>query len=639
MATEHSDTSLQDRPASVESGSTAEEYDQSDVVQTLWQQFAEAATPEAYYQSWLALQCGMIAGAALGVVVVRSAAGDTFAPVAFWPEVPHDRRHLAEVAERVLVENRGLVLRREAPPVSGAPPQVRYHIAYPIQVAGRLHGVVALDIAPRPAPQLQVVMRQLQWGAAWLEVFFYRQTAAMPQTATQAHLQATLELTATVLEQSRFQAAATAWVTALATRLGCDRVSVGFVRRGRVHLRAISHSAHFGKKTNLTRSLEAAMDEALDQATVVTYPAAPGMPFRITRAHAELARQHGAGAVCSVPLSHDTRVLGILTLERPTAEPFDLATVELCEAVAALAGPILETQRREDRWLLTKIGEALSTQLGRLLGPRHIVRKLVVLALLAVGTFLAVAQTDYRVAAQTVLEPEVRRVVLAPFDGYIAEAPVRAGDLVQAGEVLCSLDDRDLKLERLKWRSQREQYVKQYQQALAQRNAALGQVITAQIAQAEAELALVEDHLQRSQVRAPFDGLVVTGDLSQSIGAPVERGKVLFEVAPLDAYRVILEVDERDIADVAVGQEGRLVLAAFPSDPLPFTVRKITPVSTAREGRNYFRVEAQLAHTPARLRPGLEGVGKIVIERRLLVWVWTHQAIDWLRLQLWSWWP
>jgi putative peptide zinc metalloprotease protein len=67
----------------------------------------------------------------------------------------------------------------------------------------------------------------------------------------------------------------------------------------------------------------------------------------------------------------------------------------------------------------------------------------------------------------------------------------------------------------------------------------------------------VDEHLERAQLRAPFESLVVSGDLSQSIGVPVERGKVLFEVAPLEAYRVILEVDERDI--IMVGAAGMLV--------------------------------------------------------------------------------
>ena len=72
---------------------------------------------------------------------------------------------------------------------------------------------------------------------------------------------------------------------------------------------------------------------------------------------------------------------------------------------------------------------------------------------------------------------------------------------------------------------------------------------------------------------------------------------------------------------------------------MPFIVKQITPVSTAREGRNYFRVEADLQGSRERLRPGMEGVGKIEIDRRRLIWIWTHQVIDWLRLKLWSWLP
>jgi len=39
------------------------------------------------------------------------------------------------------------------------------------------------------------------------------------------------------------------------------------------------------------------------------------------------------------------------------------------------------------------------------------------------------------------------------------------------------------------------------------------------------------------------------------------------------------------------------------------------------------------------LRPGMEGIGKVTIDRRRLIWVWTHEAIDWVRLQLWRWIP
>ena len=64
--------------------------------------------------------------------------------------------------------------------------------------------------------------------------------------------------------------------------------------------------------------------------------------------------------------------------------------------------------------------------------------------------FCAFAEGDYRVSAKTVLEPIVQRAAAAPFDGYIREAPMRAGDLVHVNDVLCTLDDRELRLQRLR---------------------------------------------------------------------------------------------------------------------------------------------------------------------------------------------
>ncbi|MBI4241068.1 MAG: HlyD family efflux transporter periplasmic adaptor subunit [Candidatus Rokubacteria bacterium] len=604
----------------------------------LWAAFAEAATTEAFCQSWLALQCRMIDGVSGGLVLLGPPDRGSFSAAAVWPEARQSLQYLTATAKQALSERRGLLLRREPGGPDGGPSRERYEVAYPIEVAGRLHGVIVLDVVPRPEPQLQAVLRRLHWGAAWLEVLFRREEAARDEAA-KGRLQMVLDLAATTVSHERFSGAAMAFVTALATRLECDRASIGFVRAGRVQVRAVSHSAHFGKQTNLIRAIGNAMDEALDQQGTIVHPAPRDGPPRVTRAHMELARQHGSGAICSIPLSHGDRLVGALTLERPGDRPFDPPTVELCEAVAAVAGPVLEIQRRDDRWLATKAVETCRTWLARLIGPHYVALKLAVVGAAAVVLFFAGATGDFRVSATTTLEPEIRRAAVAPFNGYIAEARVRAGDLVRQGQVLCALDDREMRLERLKWLSQHEQLVKQYRQAMAKRDAAQVTILTAQIDQAKAQLSLLEDQLSRTRVLAPFNGVVVTGDLSQMLGSPVERGQVLFEVAPLDAYRVILQVDERDVADVAVGQKGQLLLSAFPEVPLPFRVEKITPVSTAQEGRNYFRVEAQLESTPERLRPGMEGVGKVEVGRRLLVWIWTRQVIDWVRLKLWTWMP
>jgi hypothetical protein len=111
----------------------------------------------------------------------------------------------------------------------------------------------------------------------------------------------------------------------------------------------------------------------------------------------------------------------------------------------------------------------------------------------------------------------------------------------------------------------------------------------------------------------------------------------LITLAPEHDFRVIVEVDERDIGDLRLGQPGYLALSALPSQTFPVEVLRITPVATAGQGRNYFEVEAKLKGNSAELRPGLLGVGKLESGSRALLWIWTHRVFDWARLTLWSW--
>ena len=140
-------------------------------------------------------------------------------------------------------------------------------------------------------------------------------------------------------------------------------------------------------------------------------------------------------------------------------------------------------------------------------------------------------------------------------------------------------------------------------------------------------------------ITAPFDGMVLSGDLSQSVGAPVQKAQVLFEIAPLDAYRVVIRVPDAEIGRVAPGQEGTLALASLPDQTFPFTVTRVTPVAEISEGQNAFRVEGRLAASSDRLRPNMEGVARIGVGRELLIWAWTHRLVAAVRLALWSWWP
>ena len=52
-------------------------------------------------------------------------------------------------------------------------------------------------------------------------------------------------------------------------------------------------------------------------------------------------------------------------------------------------------------------------------------------------------------------------------------------------------------------------------------------LLEAQIRQTESQLALADDKLWRTRILSPFDGIVVSGDLTQMLGSPVVSSRQL----------------------------------------------------------------------------------------------------------------
>lgn len=597
--------------------------------QSLWARFRASADVEAFLQSWLALQCRQIGRNVRGALLI----GETpdlgpFEHVGTWP--PHEQAD----ADMLAAANQALDHRRSIVRGEGSAQRT---LAQPLMVFDQLFGAIVVrlgadDIATPAA------FRSLEWGAGWIEVAIRREQE-IKNGELRERTAVAFDMLATVLERANFNEACNALVTDLARRMECEAVFIGFRSRQHVRVRAISHSASFGRRTNLVRDIAAAMDEAADQHAVILWPPPPNWEFRVTRGHQELSQLHGMGTILTVPLQNAGEIVGALMFERPQEQPFTPVDVDICDAVASIAGPILMDRKANDRLLAVKVWESIGWQLRRLLGPSHFGTKLATLGVAALIAFFAYAKTDYDVSSPATIEGTVQRTVVAPFNGYLAGQYASAGDVVQADEILAVLDDKDMALERLRLVTERQQKISELDRALASREMAEVNIIRAQIEQSDAQLALIEQQLARTRIRAPFDGFVVEGDLSQRLGASIERGETLFRIAPLDSFRVMLEVDERDIQDIAPGQEGGLRVSAIPETQLRYVIKRITPLAEQKDGRNWFRVEAELQSPEPDLRPGMAGVARTAVDRRLLIHVLTDRLVDWVRLTLWRWLP
>ena len=449
-----------------------------------------------------------------------------------------------------------------------------------------------------------------------------------------------LALCAALLDSADLNAGARALAATLAARCGLDRVSVGWFEDGRTRLIACSgvEVDHLGAED--ADALRGAMDEALDQARSLRFPG--DTPDALVLEQRLLQARCG-GAVATVPLGVAGQRLAAVCLERRAgmgviAAPFTAPELQRIESLLALSAPALRWLHAgtEPAWrrLWRDLRQGWSAM--RRSSGRTKRRWLLGAALLA-GFGLCVPLPD-SVGGRARVEGAEQRVLAAPTDGFIKTVHVRPGDQVLAGAPLLDLLEADLRLEHERWASQLAQHENAYAAAMAKSDRVASATSLSRMSEAQAQMALVDEQLSRGRLVAPFDGQVIQGDLSQSIGAPVRQGDALLTLATTGRQRIIVEVSEVDIARIAKGQPGRLALSSLPWEHEDIVVERIAPLAKAVGGNNVFEVEARLLQPRDAVRPGLLGRAELESGHAPLLWSWLRHSALRLRVALWSWW-
>ena len=582
----------------------------------------QAQDAQAFLGQWLLLLVARTPALSTALVLSLDDSG-ALVPAALWPETISDFSELAGPAQRCVDERIDVLL---ALP-DGPRGQGRHALASPVFSDQRLVAAVVLIVQRASDADQRRLLADVQWGAGWIDALF-RQRQSRDSGGGLARSQRALDMLALLAGHDRVDDACAAMATELARVSGCERVAVGLVQRGRLRLTSLSHAAWFERRSALAVALETAMSEAVEQRATLAWPQAgsadrslvvnaqralvaePGVaaatapaaglpqaastpqPARTPQAaHAPQAASTPQAAL-TIPILAGTRAVGAVTWQLPAAA-LTPDFIAQGEALAVVLAPMLARLDDQSRWWAGRAPALLGAGWAALTDRRRPGFAVGLLLGAAVLAGITLVDTPYRVPAKAVLKGQVQRIIAAPFEGFVAEAPARAGQTVSRGALLARLDDRDLKLEQSRLSAELAQQAHRRDGALARHERSELAVQSAQLAETQARLDQVQERLARTRIEAPFDGVLVSGDLSQAIGGPVEQGKTLFELAPLAGYRVVLKVDERDIRAVQAGQHGTLVLAGMAQARLAFTVRQVS-VASAEDGQNLFRVEADL---------------------------------------------
>ncbi|MHC4481452.1 MAG: HlyD family efflux transporter periplasmic adaptor subunit, partial [Planctomycetota bacterium] len=346
------------------------------------------------------------------------------------------------------------------------------------------------------------------------------------------------------------------------TAFGAQRVSVGFVRRGKVAVTAVSGEDILDRRSNFVRLIQAAQTEVLVSGEPGLYSASAEPEERAGQVarnpqHERLARASGADAVYSVPLRKEGDLVGVWTLEFSDATPLSAEARQVVDVASGQIGPLLFLAQQNDRGLIRRAGAGTAALARGVLGREHTWRKLAGIALIGLVVLGALGRVDFNVTGSCRLEPSFRRVYAAPFDTTIESAPVRPGDTVAEGQVIVEFDREELELRLREVQSNLASAEKEMSTYLARQEMSKYAEARARREALAAEIELLELHISRAEVRADFPGIVIEGDLTRHIGRPVRMGEQLIEVAPLDTLLLDVEVAQRDVGYVQEGQEGR----------------------------------------------------------------------------------
>ena len=510
----------------------------------------------------------------------------------------------------------------------------RYIISAPLKLPGLASHTVAFLTRSVEEKAAKAIQRRIE-----LSIFVIHASAILgnmtDRDADTRPLRMAVETLAAFNLHRHFGSAAMALCNEVSAKWHCERASIGFLKGSSVHVRTISHTADFSRKMQIVKSLEAAMEECLDQDCETVYPALPGASY-VSRAAAELSRLKGPLAVLSLPVRRGEEVCAVLTLERRADSPFESEEIESMRLALELCSARLLDLHDQDRWIGAKIAEGVKGGLASVLAPTHTWAKAAAIAVSITIIFLVFAKGEYRAEGMSILEATERRTISAPFDGYLKTVGVEVGDVVVAGQtMLAELDTEELHLQLAAANSERAVYRKQADAARRDSDTALAQIAEANAEKTQAQIGLLDYMISRARITSPLSGVTVEGDLKRQIGAPVKTGDVLFEVSPLDSLRAILNIPEDQITEVKVGLSGELATASFPALKIPFVVERIEPVARVVDRHNVFEVRVKLSEIHPWMRPGMEGVGKITIDERSYAWIWTRKIVNWVRMKLW----
>jgi len=249
-----------------------------------------------------------------------------------------------------------------------------------------------------------------------------------------------------------------------------------------------------------------------------------------------------------------------------------------------------------------------------------------------------VEQRDIRfsVPAAGEISPAEQVSVKPEINGRIMELPVDIGDEVKRGELLFTLDDKELRNEKASAETEIERAKLQLSQAernfrrageLFEENLISRELYETSktefdlaknaLERSQRGLAIIDERLTKTKILAPFDCTILTRPVSMgqavSGSGGFNSGTEVLTIADLNNLIINAHINQADITRLRQDQEVDVAVEAVTGLTVVGRVERIAPQATIRNNIKGFAVRILLKDVDKRIRPGMTANIKIPV--------------------------
>ena len=425
-----------------------------------------------------------------------------------------------------------------------------------------------------------------------------------------------------------------------------ERASIALDERGKLRLKAISgmEQINFGARevgqleamipfvSNVDKAAFIAQHGDLEQDSGISAPLEEmKAPF------AKYFRDTGMRGFYALRLADDEGRLGILLFESSDPDFLNEAHQEMIRVLAAQATvAVRNASLYKEVPFISLLGPILQKK-QKFLALEKRRRTLFLVGSAGIVIFLAVFPIPMRVDGTSIVASARSIQVQPEIDGVVRKIFVREGQHVQRGDTIADLEDWDYRAALLEAQAKYQAALMESNQALSANNGAQAGVHSAQARYWASEVERAGQRLEHTHLRALIDGSIATSHVEDLVGKHLAAGETLAEIADSSQARVDVAINESEVSLLHAGDSAAVKVESFPTRTFRGRVALVSPKSEPDGGDRYFYARVDVPNPDDRLRPGMQGRGKVSVGWHPVGYVLFRSSFMWLYSKFWSW--